>query len=43
MSTFASIGTIVLVLATIFVPQALAVYFSERGESADETYVPDGR
>ena len=43
MNTIGSIVTIVLVLAAIFVPQALLLYFSDRREVEREEYIPDGR
>lgn len=43
MSTLGSIVTIGLVLAAIFVPQALAIYFSDWRESERDEYIPDGR
>lgn len=43
MDTIGSIVTIALVLAVIFVPQALVIFLSERNEASDEEYVPDGR
>ena len=43
MDTIGSIVTIVLVLAAIFVPQALLIYFSGWRKSEREEYVPDGR
>ena len=43
MDTIGSVVTIVLVLATIFVPQVLAIYFSDWRKSEREEYVPDGR
>lgn len=43
MSTIGSIVTIVLVLAAIFVPQALTIYLND-GHTADrDEYIPDGR
>jgi hypothetical protein len=43
MDTIGSLITIALVLAAIFVPQALVIFLSERREVPDEEYVPDGR
>lgn len=43
MSTISSLLTIVAVLAVIFVPQALAIYFSDWRKAEREEYVPDGR
>ena len=43
MDTIGSIVTIALVLAAIFVPQALLIYLSESKPTSGEEYVPDGR
>lgn len=43
MSTIGSLLTIVAVLAVIFVPQALAIYFSDWRKAERDEYVPDGR
>lgn len=43
MDTISSLLTIVLVLAVIFVPQALAIYFSDWRKPEREEYTPDGR
>jgi len=43
MDTIGSIVVIALVLAAIFVPQALMLYFSESRKVEREEYVPDGR
>lgn len=43
MSTIGSLATIVAILAVIFVPQALAIYFSDWRKSEREEYIPDGR
>lgn len=43
MDTIGSVITIVLVLAVLFVPQALAIYFSTRSEPEHEEFIPDGR
>jgi len=43
MSTIGSLSTIVLVLAAIFVPQALAMYLSDWRSEEQEEYIPDGR
>jgi hypothetical protein len=43
MDTIGSIAVVVLVLAAIFVPQALALYFSDSRKSEVEEYIPDGR
>lgn len=43
MSTIGSLLTIVVVLAVIFVPQALAIYFSGWRKAEREEYIPDGR
>ena len=43
MDTLNSLLTIVLVLAVIFVPQLLAIYFSELPETKGEEFIPDGR
>lgn len=43
MNTLTSLATVVLVLAVIFVPQALAIYFSASRKAEREEYVPDGR
>jgi hypothetical protein len=43
MSTIGSVVTIFLVLAAIFVPQALMIYFSDWRKPEREEYIPDGR
>ena len=43
MSTISSLLTVVAVLAVIFVPQVLAIYFSEWRKAERDEYVPDGR
>lgn len=43
MSTIGSLLTIVAVLAVIFVPQALAIYFSDWRKSERDEFVYDGR
>lgn len=43
MDTLGSIIVIALVLASILVPQALALYFSEHERVDQEEYIPDGR
>lgn len=43
MSTISSLITIVSVLAIIFVPQMLVLYFSQWRKSEREEYIPDGR
>lgn len=43
MNTIGSLAIIVLVLAAIFVPQALAIYFSDWRKPEREEYMPDGR
>lgn len=43
MNTFTSLLTVAAVLAIIFVPQALAIYFSDWRKAEREEYVPDGR
>ena len=43
MDTIGSVITIVLVLASIFVPQALAIYFSTRSKPEYEEFITDGR
>ncbi len=43
MSNITSLLTIIALLSVIFVPQALAIYFSERRKSEREEYVSDGR
>ncbi len=43
MNTIGSLLTIVVVLAVIFVPQALAIYFSDWRKAEREEYIPDGR
>lgn len=45
MSNLHSLVVIVLVMAAIFVPQFLALYFSEsyKSSSDEEEYVSDGR
>jgi hypothetical protein len=43
MSTIGSVVTVVLVLAAIFVPQALAMYLSDWRSKEHEEYIPDGR
>lgn len=43
MDTVGSIFIIALVLASIFIPQALALYFSDRERVDHEEYIPDGR
>ena len=43
MSTISSLITIVSVLAIIFVPQLLVLYFSQWRKSEREEYIPDGR
>ena len=43
MDTIGSVVTIVLMLAVIFVPQALAIYFSDWRKSERDEYVSDGR
>jgi len=43
MDTLGSIVTITLVLAAIFVPQALAIYLSDWRKQEREEYVYDGK
>jgi hypothetical protein len=43
MDTLGSVITIVLVLAAIFVPQALVIHFRGRRIAEHEEYIPDGR
>jgi hypothetical protein len=43
MSNTTSLLTIIALLSVIFLPQALAIYFSERRKSEREEYLPDGR
>lgn len=43
MDTLGSIITIVLVLAAIFIPQALTIYLSDWRKTEREEYIPDGR
>lgn len=43
MDTIGSLAVIALVLAAIFVPQALQVYFSDARKAEREEYIPDGR
>lgn len=43
MSTIGSLVTMVAVLAVIFVPQALAIYFSDWRNAERDEYIPDGR
>lgn len=43
MNTIGSIFTIILVLAAIFVPQALSIYLSGWRKEEREEYIPDGR
>jgi hypothetical protein len=43
MDTLGSVIIIALVLASILVPQALALYFSDRAHVDQEEYIPDGR
>jgi hypothetical protein len=43
MSTIGSLITIASVLAIIFVPQMLVLYFSQWRKSEREEYIPDGR
>ena len=43
MDTIGSLVTITLVLAVIFVPQALVIFLAERRETPGEEYIPDGR
>lgn len=43
MDTIGSLITIILVLASIFIPQALAIYFSTRNKREHEEFIPDGR
>lgn len=43
MDNFSSLLTVVAVLAAIFVPQALVIYFSGWNKAAREEYIPDGR
>jgi hypothetical protein len=45
MDTIGSAVTVIVVLAIIFVPQLLLVYFAgeHENESARDEYVPDGR
>ena len=43
MDTLGSIVTIALVLAAIFVPQAVAIYFSGWRKQEREEYVYDGK
>lgn len=43
MDTLGSVIVIGLVLASILLPQALALYFSERESVDQEEYIPDGR
>ena len=43
MNTIGSLATVALVLAVIFVPQALAIYFSASRRSERDEYVHDGR
>jgi len=43
MSTLSSFITVVSVLALLFVPQALAIYFSTWRKTEREEFVPDGR
>ena len=43
MNTLISSLTILAILAIIFVPQALAIYFSEWRKSERDEYVHDGR
>ena len=43
MDTVGSVITIVLVLAAIFIPQALTIYLSDWRKAEREEYIPDGR
>ena len=43
MSTIGSLITIASVLAIIFVPHMLVLYFSQWRKSDREEYIPDGR
>ena len=43
MSTIGSLLTVVAILAVIFVPQVLAIYFSAWREAERKEYVSDGR
>ncbi len=43
MDTIGSAVTVVAVLAIIFVPQLLVLYFSGANKTEREEYVPDGR
>ena len=43
MNTLISLATVVLILAIIFVPQALAIYFSTSRKLEREEYIHDGR
>jgi len=43
MNTINSLLTIGLVLAVIFVPQALAIFFSDRRSTGRDEFVSDGR
>ena len=43
MDTIGSIVTITLVLAVIFVPQAMAIYFADWRKAERDEFVTDGR
>jgi len=43
MDTIGSVVTIALLLAAIFVPQALVIYFSDWRKEEREEFIPDGR
>jgi len=43
MNTIGSLVTSILLIALIFLPQALAIYFSTRSKPEHEEFVPDGR
>lgn len=43
METIRSLLAVVLVLAAVIAPQALAVYFSTWRKSEREEFIPDGR
>ena len=43
MDTVGSIIIITLVLAAIFIPQALIIYLSDWRKAEREEYIPDGR
>lgn len=43
MQTFTSLLTVVAILAIIFVPQAMAIYFGAWRKAELDEYIPDGR